>query len=845
MKWLRSDKGSTLMMVVITIAILGVLGTALLSMSLMNINMKYNDTRVKKTLYFAESGIDQVHARVGEFVENAIDDALTKTETDIQAELSNVDTLINTIVLPDTPDAHSRFITTNADGDYIVNTSELEDYADERFRYHFKYYMNRTYADDGVTFITNGIVNLDSNPGSSIFIDPSKITVEEFPNVNGTGEQFVFKNVTSTFIYKNNTEKVIVTDIVITDNIEAYPIYTKEKHIILPNNPIWKQSIVAHKDVTFESTAVNIDGNVFGYGTPPGPSESDSPKNYGGIIVSLGCDVDVDNANLISRNYVQLGENAYNSASLSVDNGMIYASSVVIQDRGDGVASGNMTIRGNVYTSDDLEINGDGGSVTIDGSYYGYTDGTDRTNAGYALTHDYSSAIIVNADIASVGFGLDIEPLKSAGVPIENTALDHTERTEGILVGGTAYVNITNSFRYQTAESVSLGGNFIAYTWAYTQDVIDLMKVSNDFAQAPYNFYSIAEHETRVQNKLFANNVDFRTENGITLANGIKPALITPSNVQWNLNDRKAYFAAFSDYIDTTNTFIKTGTSSSINLENYIYTTGLHLSDVSGNNEFVNNLNSHGDGELNYLRVSIRDDYRYLLNKLEHRGGGIASEKLDKIENIWDASAIPGAQEQTGEVNNINVINKYTKLDTGSYSVNDLSATPTLIAETNIGDTYVYPVSKDIVYIDSSIGNTLHIYPDGYAGSMEANRIQSSVMKGVIVTNSDIEIHGDLSFYGPIITGGEIKCTGGTQNFYNDFDVYEDLADYLIDLIYTNDELFKVFDVKDYAGSGTPNVNLTTIESTEVDSTQAYQPANNSAHNYHEYISFKHWKVEK
>ncbi len=48
MKHLRSEKGSTLLLVVITIAVLAVLGSTLLSMSYMNINMKFTDERMKK-----------------------------------------------------------------------------------------------------------------------------------------------------------------------------------------------------------------------------------------------------------------------------------------------------------------------------------------------------------------------------------------------------------------------------------------------------------------------------------------------------------------------------------------------------------------------------------------------------------------------------------------------------------------------------------------------------------------------------------------------------------------------------------------------------------------------------
>ena len=77
MKRLLKEKGSTLMLILITTAILTMLGTALLAMSLMNVTMKANDKRITSTVYLAESGIDQVYARVGSYVEKAIEYAIT------------------------------------------------------------------------------------------------------------------------------------------------------------------------------------------------------------------------------------------------------------------------------------------------------------------------------------------------------------------------------------------------------------------------------------------------------------------------------------------------------------------------------------------------------------------------------------------------------------------------------------------------------------------------------------------------------------------------------------------------------------------------------------------------
>ncbi len=86
MKYLRSEKGSTLLLVVITIAILTVLGTTIITMSFMNTNMKFTDLRMKKTLYYSESGIEQVYAIVGKYVDDALVYASEQTDIDITAK---------------------------------------------------------------------------------------------------------------------------------------------------------------------------------------------------------------------------------------------------------------------------------------------------------------------------------------------------------------------------------------------------------------------------------------------------------------------------------------------------------------------------------------------------------------------------------------------------------------------------------------------------------------------------------------------------------------------------------------------------------------------------------------
>ena len=88
------ERGSTLLMAIITIMLLSVLGTALLSMSTMNVGMKYVDKDLKKTHYYAESGVEQAYGMVSKTVSTAVEDSAKQTATfiaDLEVSLNQLE----------------------------------------------------------------------------------------------------------------------------------------------------------------------------------------------------------------------------------------------------------------------------------------------------------------------------------------------------------------------------------------------------------------------------------------------------------------------------------------------------------------------------------------------------------------------------------------------------------------------------------------------------------------------------------------------------------------------------------------------------------------------------------
>lgn len=144
----------------------------------------------------------------------------------------------------------------------------------------------------------------------------------------------------------------------------------------------------------------------------------------------------------------------------------VYTKNIYLEGSGtifETVDSGNR-----VYVKDDLEINNSNQSVNIVGSYYGFSDGTNSTTGP-----DNSSGININ----------------------EYTGLNITI-TEDLYLYGTSYVNINDTLKYQTGESLSIKGNYRAYMQplyletAVASDGKDLRNV--EFEE--YDYMRLADH---------------------------------------------------------------------------------------------------------------------------------------------------------------------------------------------------------------------------------------------------------------------------------------------------------------------------------------------------------------
>lgn len=245
-------------------------------------------------------------------------------------------------------------------------------------------------------------------------------------------------------------------------------------------NSILGQALLTAKDLIISGSngRVVINGDVYAFGTLPSQAvlgQTVIPESsYQGITVNgTGKTVEIT-GQAATRGYLRLSADNIvfkalkNAADTTQKTGNVICDTLLVDKKDFTGASSNLSTRNieigrNLYTYDDVRVNGTKAFVYVDGYYYGLYDGqTDKVNR--------SSALILNNT--------------SSKLVINNTAF----------IGGKAYLsNVTNddtgtTYVFKTAESATLGDNYKIYSYRINPDVppssLDSV-ISSDTAYKP------------------------------------------------------------------------------------------------------------------------------------------------------------------------------------------------------------------------------------------------------------------------------------------------------------------------------------------------------------------------
>lgn len=464
---LNSNKGSTLGLVLIALSVLSLLGVALISVGLVNYRIKIAEEKIKTAFYMAESGLDQAYGiileeiseavrvaniRVNTEIENFIEAERQRIRDDIEAEDERIRIGVNPIpiVIYD-----SIYVINDSDGtnnpDGLVDANQINlakantdaspgldwlGHFQNKFTSHINTHLHLKLED----------------PLNYAVVDPSVSSNK--PSVIEVGTRTIFGThyiitLASSFDL-DGTNQTVQLEFTISKPDEILSDYFVETHIVeIPKSPIWDNALVANENIFVSGGPVVVRGNVYANAVLDSLSHewNVNDSRIGGIVVgtdSSGTEIDNSSVDIEGDVFTNSFTQIKSDNSIFNLTGDAFINSLVLQENTDGSSA---TFNGKLLTLDDIELNGRTASININGDFYGFSDGSG------AVRHDQSSSIVINSP--------DINDLGGSSINIAGSSF----------LAGTVYVGLNNDFLYQTGESVSLRGNFKAYSMPLGKDL--------------------------------------------------------------------------------------------------------------------------------------------------------------------------------------------------------------------------------------------------------------------------------------------------------------------------------------------------------------------------------------
>ncbi|HAT4263603.1 TPA: hypothetical protein I9064_000963 [Clostridium perfringens] len=480
-------KGATLAYVIVVLAIIAVIGTAIVSLSLTNYKAMIVHGKKTQNLYMSESGLDKVQKALDILTAKAItygNDAVAKEDTSLSAE-------------EDLKSGDNK----TEDG-YKKISSEKEESQNKIFKKAYKEYIikqlnpnSEVIKNEKVFLLENNKVKFNNNLIKMDKEDKNKegnydITLIDINNKkvsNGSGLNGIlnFKTIPdndkkeeislrldSKFNVKESDGDKNYKDVSLTFNIEVPDYNGAYKIEEFPLYNVCSNGLVVGENLNVgKGSTLNVDGGIFVSANVVKEKKftigSMVNKKEGDGVVINGGTLSVNNGSLVSKNDIRLGgegsnlkvgcETENNKSNLNLNDESKKSHSNLNNNL--GVYTGNLGINGDkigfdkdvskgniisnypVYAMNDLILNGEKSSINLNEGFYGIN--SNRTEDKLTGKINNSSAIIVNTD--DIGNGSSINIGQEA------------------IIMGTAYIN-TKPEAYQTGESVSVKGNYIAYT---------------------------------------------------------------------------------------------------------------------------------------------------------------------------------------------------------------------------------------------------------------------------------------------------------------------------------------------------------------------------------------------
>lgn len=354
----RDDRGSAIVVVIIAMALIGILASAILWSSYMNYMIKLADIRNKNSFYSAETVMEQIMAGM----QHEASAAITLSYQDVMKNWGN-------------------------------NHNPDDLYGSEEYRYR---QFVTTYLDTLVKNLTDPLkgTGFYSLKVLQDFVDDDLFTGVDVAEWESSSCRMELVNNASLVLYdvrvsytdENDYVSIIHTDI----SIDVPKLVFYQNGSI---DSLYEYSLIGNTGIRTEdgSGAALVDGSIYagaddvlGGGGITVNSASSMTVKEGKLVISKG-DISVKgpSAGFIVRDVPEYGARVY-AAGLNLENG-------------------TLSLDSKTYVSNDLILSGNGSRATLTKEYYGYgySVATGMTE-GEAVNTALSSAIIINGRNATV-----------------------------------------------------------------------------------------------------------------------------------------------------------------------------------------------------------------------------------------------------------------------------------------------------------------------------------------------------------------------------------------------------------------------------------------------------------
>ena len=417
--WIRKKRnsGSSIVIVIIAMAMIGILATTLLWMSYINYKIKVNDIRNKNSFYSAETVMEQIVAGLQKETSDAVavayQEVLSNWE-ELGSESNRYSSFASMYL--DTLVKHLR---DSEKGDGYYSRDILEGYVDTTI-----------WGNVNKTAWNNGTDETDASK--------AKAPVMELVN----GNSLILRNVFVSYMDGDRLSIVStdlcldVPEIVFTQSGSIDDLYD---YLLIGNQGI---------SLTQGSGQVTGDGSIYA-GT--------DDKGKGGIIINPASSLAINNGRyVISKGEIDVvGPGAGFIVRDAKETGSsVYAKNLDLQ-------SGTISLDSKTYIANDLTLSGSGSKATLTKEYYGYGTSTATGLEGDPTDQENSSAIIINGQNSTVDMsGVNTLMLAGRAYIGTNTTKEELDQNAAAAVEDAGK---KNEKAVLMGESITVKGGQIAY----------------------------------------------------------------------------------------------------------------------------------------------------------------------------------------------------------------------------------------------------------------------------------------------------------------------------------------------------------------------------------------------